>query len=319
VARREREGGGSGHREESAARMAVRLGITLTIVVALLGVLPGRTARAPMDAAPQPQSTMLLWPGRAPGAGGELDEDRPSLTVWLPPGAKATRQAILICPGGGYGFLAVDHEGRQIAEWLVRRGIVAAMLRYRIAPRYHHPAPMQDVLRAMRAVRAHASEWHVDPARIGIWGFSAGGHLAATACTQFTPGDPASTDRIERVSARPDFAILCYPVISMRGPAAHAGSRENLLGKQPDPALVARLSLETQVRKDTPPTFLFHTADDEAVPAENALLYYQALQQQGVPAELHLYEHGPHGVGLAQGDPALRHWPDRLADWLRGR
>jgi acetyl esterase/lipase len=193
------------------------------------------------------------------------------------------------------------------------------MLKYRIAPRYRHPAPLQDAQRAIRTVRARAKEWGVDPERIGIWGFSAGGHLASTAGTHFDAGKPDAEDPIERMSCRPDFLILAYPVITMETPVTHAGSRNNLLGKEPDSKLVEYYSNEKQVTAKTPPTFLFHTSADTAVLPENSVRFYLALVKAGVPAELHIYEKGPHGVGLAPKDPVLGTWKDRLEAWLRGR
>lgn len=258
-----------------------------------------------------------LWPDKAPGAVGEKPEDRPTLAVYLPPKEKATGTAVIVCPGGGYGFLAVGHEGEEVARWLNERGVAAFVLRYRIAPRYRHPAPLQDVQRAIRLVRSRAEQWQVNPQRIGVWGFSAGGHLAATAATHFDHGNPDSPDPVERVSCRPDFCILAYPVISFTEPFTHKGSRNNLLGPNPDPKLLEDLSNEKRVTPQTPPTFLFHTNEDKGVPPENSVVYYLALRRAGVPAELHIYEKGPHGVGLAQKDPVLRTWPDRLADWLR--
>lgn len=261
----------------------------------------------------------LLWPRGAPGAVGNQEEDRPSLTVYLPPTDKATGTAVIICPGGGYGFLASGHEGKDPARWLNGLGVAAFVLKYRIAPRYHHSAPLQDVQRALRTVRARAGEWHVDPHRIGVWGFSAGGHLASTAATHFDDGQPGSSDPIERVSCRPDFAILCYPVITLERPHVHLGSRRNLLGDSASPALVRSLSNDTQVTGRTPPTFLFHTDADTGVVAENSVLFYLALRKARVPAELHIFEKGPHDVGLAPKDPVLSIWPNLLARWLKVR
>lgn len=225
---------------------------------------------------------------------------------------------MIVCPGGGYGGLATDHEGIQIAAWLNARGIAAFMLSYRLAP-YRHPIPLLDAQRALRTVRGRASEWGIDPARIGVWGFSAGGHLCSTLATHFDAGAPQAADPIDRMSCRPDFAILAYPVICMDPPYAHMGSRENLLGTHPDPALVAEVSTEQQVHANTPPTFLFHTDTDQGVPPENSVLYYLALRRAGVPAELHIYADGPHGIGLKLEDPILGTWGDRLADWLEVR
>lgn len=259
----------------------------------------------------------LLWPGGAPGALGNDDADRPALTAYLPPADKAAGSAVVVCPGGGYAHLAIDHEGRQIADWLTAHGVAAFVLKYRLGPRYHHPAQLQDAQRALRLVRFRAKEWGVAPGRIGIWGFSAGGHLASSAGTHFDNGDANAADPIDRQSSRPDFMILAYPVISFTTAYTHRGSLKNLLGESPDPKLAEYLSSETQVTPQTPPTFLFHTNADAGVPPENSVLFYLALRKAGVPAEMHIYERGPHGVGLAQSDAVLRSWPDRLADWLK--
>ena len=268
--------------------------------------------------AAEPQ-TIVLWPGGAPGAVGDEEADRPTLTVYLPPAERAVPTGVVVCPGGGYAKLAMDHEGRQVAEWLNSLGVAAFVLKYRLGPRYRHPAPLEDAKRALRLVRARAGEFRIAPDRIGVWGFSAGGHLASTLATHFDAGNPAAADPVERVSCRPDFAILAYPVISFASEYAHKGSRRNLLGDNPDPALVENLSNEKQVTAQTPPTFLFHTNEDQGVPAENSVLFYLALRRAGVPAELHIYERGRHGVGLAPNDPVLSSWPQRLADWLRVR
>jgi acetyl esterase/lipase len=288
------------------------------IVIALLGLLLTGLFSARADEESK-QSIVLLWPQGAPDAVGQRVEDKPSLTIFLPPAEKATGAAVVICPGGGYGFLAVDHEGKQIGEWLNSIGVAAFMLKYRIAPRYHHPAPMQDAQRALRRVRARAKEWHIDPQRIGIWGFSAGGHLASTAGTHFDNGKADADDPVERASCRPDFLILSYPVITMALPYTHMGSRQNLIGKDPDPKLVESLSNEKQVTAKTPPTFLFHTNADDGVLPENSVRFYLALRQAKVPAELHIYEKGPHGVGLAPKDPVLSTWKDRLQAWMKSR
>lgn|SRR5262245_7682074 len=263
--------------------------------------------------------TLLLWPNSAPGALGNEDRDKPSISVYLSPADKASGAAVVVCPGGGYGALANDHEGKQIAKWLTDRGSAAAVLKYRLGPRYQHPAPLHDAQRALRTVRARAKEWKLDPKRIGIWGFSAGGHLASTAGTRFDDGKTDASDPIERVSCRPDFMILCYPVISMQEPYVHKGSRRNLLGDKPDPKLMEYLSNEKQVTARTPPTFLFHTNADSGVVPENSTLFYLALRKANVPAELHIYETGPHGVGLGQKYPELKNWPDRLETWLKVR
>jgi acetyl esterase/lipase len=283
--------------------------------LALLGLLAALTAPTALGDESPPFEP--LWPLGAPGAVGNEEADQPGL--WLYPLSDETPAgAVVVCPGGGYGALAVQHEGHEIARWLNAQKVAAFVLRYRIAPRYRHPAPLTDVQRAIRLVRAKAAAWHVDPQRVGVMGFSAGGHLASTAATHFDRGGD-SDDPIDRQSCRPDFAVLCYPVISFVTDYAHLGSRRNLLGDEPDARLVQSLSNELQVTAETPPTFLFHTDADTGVVPENSILFYLALRRAGVPAELHVYEHGPHGVGLAAKDPVLSSWSERLRDWLRSR
>ncbi|MEZ6051958.1 MAG: alpha/beta hydrolase [Planctomycetaceae bacterium] len=263
----------------------------------------------------EPPEPVLLWPDGAPGAVGEEDVDQPSVRIYeadQPNGC-----GVVICPGGGYGGLAFDHEGHQIARWLNTIGVTGIVLKYRLGPRYHHPAPLNDVQRAIRYVRSREDELNVDPHRIGVMGFSAGGHLASTVSTHFDDGDQQAIDPIERESCRPDFTVLGYPVVSFKEAFTHTGSRKNLLGDDPDPALVESLSNETQVTEQTPPAFLFHTSEDKAVPVANSLAYYAACVQQGVPAELHAYQNGPHGVGLGIADPVLFTWKERLSDWLQ--
>jgi acetyl esterase/lipase len=266
-------------------------------------------------AATSPKS-VLLWPDGAPGALGTTDADKPSIDVYLPEKA-GVGSGVLVVPGGGYGFLALDHEGAQAAQWLNDRGVAAFVLHYRIAPRYHYPAPIQDGERAMSFVRAHAADYGIKPDHIGIWGFSAGGHLASAVATHFDSGQPDAVDPVERVSDRPDFAILAYGVLSMESEITHPGSRLNLLGPNPDPTLVEQFTNARQVTRDTPPCFLFHTAADNAVPVMNSVNFYMALLRVGVPAELHIFEQGKHGVGLAQSDPQLSKWPGLLEGWMR--
>ncbi len=260
------------------------------------------------------ETPIPLWPDGAPGALGKEPSDIPTLTPYLPK-ENATGAAVIVCPGGGYSHLA-DHEGGPVAEWLNTLGVTAFVLKYRLGPRYHHPAPLQDAQRAIRLVRARAAEWKLDPNRVGILGFSAGGHLASTAGTHFDGGKSEASDSIERQSSRPDVMILIYPVITMRE-KTHAGSKKNLLGDNPSPGQVALMSNEEQVTKDSPPAFLVHTMTDSAVPVENTLLFVNALRKAGIPFELHLYERGPHGFGLGTKDPMLSTWPARCADWLR--
>jgi acetyl esterase/lipase len=282
---------------------------------ALLLALAALTA----DADLKPSKTELLWPKGAPGAKGDTDKDKPKLDFYLPPKDKRTTTAVVVCPGGGYGGLALDHEGKQIAQWLNDRGVAAFVLHYRLGPRYHHPVPLQDAQRAIRLVRSRAREFGIDADRVGIWGFSAGGHLASTASTKFDDGKKDADDPVERAGCRPDFAILCYPVIRMDSPHGHAGSRRNLLGDKPDDKLVQSLCNDTQVSKQTPPTFLFHTKEDKVVPIANSELYYAALKKAGVPAKLVVIDKGRHGVGLGGKDPELSKWPEQLEQWLRER
>lgn len=271
------------------------------------------SAGAQPPAGPTPE---VLWPNGAPGALGTADEDQPSLTPY--PAKSPNGTAVVVCPGGGYQHLAMDHEGVQIARWLNSIGISAFVLKYRLGPKYHHPVMIQDAQRAIRTVRTRAAALHIQPDRIGIWGFSAGGHLASTAATHFDTGDANAADPIDRAGSRPDFAILAYPVISL-GEFAHVGSRNNLLGKTPDPKLVEELSNDLQVTAQTPPTFLFHTTADATVPVENSVRFYLALRKAGVPAEMHIFQNGPHGVGLAATDATLSLWGQLLANWLRER
>ena len=244
----------------------------------------------------------------------------PDIAVYLPAKRNATGQAVLVCPGGGYAVLAYDWEGSDIAKWLNSKGIAAIVLKYRlpnaksnITP---HLTPLMDAKRGMRHIRAHAAEWNINPGKVGVMGFSAGGHLASTLGTQFDAGDASAQDSIERFSSRPDFMVLVYPVISMNSKYTHSGSKGNLLGANPDTALVQRYSGELNVTTATPPTFLIHATDDTAVPVENSLLFYGALKDKNVPAEMHIYPYGGHGFGLAIGKGYLQTWNERLADWL---
>jgi acetyl esterase/lipase len=267
----------------------------------------------------QPPKAEPLWPGGAPGALGTADVDTPTLAAYVVPAGRGVGTAVIVCPGGGYVNLSMDKEGDQFARWYNSIGVTAFVLKYRLGPKYHHPIELGDAQRAIRTVRAKAAEYRVLPDRIGIMGFSAGGHLASSAGTHFDAGDSAASDPIDRVGSRPDFLVLAYPVISFATSYVHRGSMRSLLGENPDPKTVELMSNELQVTAQTPPTFLFHTTTDATVPVENSVLFYLALRKAGVPAELHVYERGPHGVGLAQTDETLSTWPARLADWLRGR
>jgi acetyl esterase/lipase len=269
--------------------------------------------------APSAPQTILLWENGAPGALGQGEDDKPTITVYRPWGPNLSGTSVIVAPGGGYGFLADNHEGRQVANWLNAMGVTAFVLKYRLGPRYHHPIELGDAQRAIRLVRSRAKEFEVSPDRIGMMGFSAGGHLASTAATHFDSGNPGAADPIDHASSRPDFVVLGYPVITFLAPYVHAGSAQNLLGENPDPKLVQELSNELHVTPQTPPTFLFTTSEDTAVPPENSVSFYLALHKAGVPAELHVFEKGPHGVGLDLGDPSLAEWPVLLANWLRER
>ncbi len=292
---------------------APRVSITAWLLFAMTWMLAG-------NAVADDATIELLWPQGAPRAKGTTDNDKPNVAITLPDPKSATGAAVVVCPGGGYGGLAMGHEGRDIAEWLRSQGIAAFVLKYRHRNMgYGHPTPMEDAQRAVRFARANAEKYKIDPRRIGVLGFSAGGHLASTVGTHFDQGDSNAKDSIDRVSCRPDFLILVYPVISLNTQYVHKGSRDNLLGPNPDPQLLASLSNETQVTRDTPPTFLVHTGGDAAVAAENSVLFYLALRKAGVPVEMHIYEKGGHGFGLAPNDPVLSTWPAHCIAWLKGR
>jgi acetyl esterase/lipase len=271
------------------------------------------------------RTTELLWPNGAPGApqGSDAEEGDVPQLIFTKAKSERPTAAIVILPGGGYQTHAMDHEGYQFADWFESLGISSAICTYRHRGKgnrgegYGHPYPMLDAQRAIQTLRARSQEWNIDPNRIGVIGFSAGGHLCSTVSTHFAETDPDSPDPIARVSSRPDFAILCYPVIVFEKGHTHRGSQRNLLGPDPDPQLVESLSNERQVTDRTPPTFLFHTAQDQAVPAQNSLDYYLACLQNGVEAELHVFPEGPHGVGLARNQAGAKQWPGLCRDWLK--
>jgi acetyl esterase/lipase len=262
---------------------------------------------------------MPLWDGKAPGALGDATSDRPTLILYAASSGPMPTAAVIVFPGGGYGFLATNHEGRQIANWLNAIGITAFVLKYRLGPRYHHPVELGDAQRAIRMVRSRAKEFGVLPDKIGVMGFSAGGHLASTTATHFDSGNPQATDPIDRASSRPDFAVLAYPVISFTADYTHQGSRINLIGENPKPELVKELSSELNVTPQTPPTFLFSSTTDTVVPPENSVAFYLALRKASVPAELHIFENAPHGVGLDLADPSVGEWSTLLLHWFRER
>jgi acetyl esterase/lipase len=282
---------------------------------ALLSVAAFLAAACP---AAQIQSPIVLWPQGAPGALGHASKDIPTLTPYLPDPGPATGAAMVICPGGGYAVLA-PYEGRDYALWLNQHGVAGFVLQYRLgSDGYHYPAMFQDVTRAIRLVRARAAEWRIDAHRVGVMGSSAGGHLASTLLTHFDAGKPDSADPIERQSSRPDLGVLCYAVVTM-GRFTHQGSKRNLLGPHPSPALVKLLSNELQVTSNTPPCFIWATWQDPVVPVENSLDFAMALRQAGVPFALHVYEHGGHGMGLGDKPPfAHPHpWAGDCLFWLR--
>ncbi|MBC7965870.1 MAG: alpha/beta hydrolase [Fuerstia sp.] len=270
---------------------------------------------SPADDGFQPPEIRLLWPDGAPQAMGDADADKPGVWVY-PAGENANGAAIVICPGGGYAIHATDHEGVQPAKYFNSIGVTAFVLRYRLSP-YRHPVPLMDAQRALRFVRAHAEEFKIDKHRVGIMGFSAGGHLTSTSVTHFDGGDASAADAIDKESSRPDFGILGYPVVSLTADYAHRGSGNNLLGKDPTDEQLKSLSNELNVTAETPPLFLFHTSEDTGVPAENSVSMYLACRKAGVSAELHVYQHGPHGVGLANEHPALSQWIVTAGTWLR--
>jgi acetyl esterase/lipase len=269
-----------------------------------------------------PAKTILpLWNGPAPHSHGTTPDDIPTLTVFLPKDGSQPTSAIVICPGGGYGGLMMDYEGTDEGLYFQEHGIAAFVLKYRLPTHgYRHPDPMADAQRAIRLVRSHAADWKIDPAKVGIMGFSAGGHLAATVDTHFDSGNPQAPDPVDRHSCRPDFALLVYPVISMKDGITHQGSKANLLGPHPDPAQVQSLSNETQVTAQTPPTLLVHAQDDDDVPIENSRLMLSALEKAGVPSALQYYPHGGHGFGFGPKKPnAPAGWLDKACAWFKAQ
>ena len=294
--------------------MSFRIILVFAVIVIILTTFIAKAASS--------HEVELLWPDTAPDAKGDTDGDKPTLIIYLPATEKSTGTAVVICPGGGYGNLAMDHEGHQIAQWLNSLGVAGFILKYRhrnSGAGYGHPAPLQDAQRAIRIVRSRAEQWNIEPNQIGILGFSAGGHLASSAGTHFNQRYYDAKDPIDHISCRPDFMILIYPVISFAEWCAHTGSRRNLLGKNPDKKLVENLSNEKQVTSGTPPTFLVHANDDKGVPPENSIYFYLALRKAKVPAEMHIYEKGGHGFGLGKEQTAVSSWPSRCADWMRGQ
>lgn len=288
-------------------------------LLAAMAVLPGAVARA-ADApttAPASPIRLTLWdntPNVVAGADTDADPTIPTIDVYQPPRATATTAAVLVLPGGGYTHLSTVREGSDVAQMLVSHNITAIVLRYRHAPRYKYPVPIDDGMRAVRLVRSKAADWGIDPNRIGVMGFSAGGHLAATVSTLFDGGNATSTDKVEQMSSRPDFAVLVYPVITFTDPVAtHVGSRDALVGK--DQTLWTKLSAELNVTRQTPPVFIVHSSADKTVPPQNSISFYLACLKAGVPVQLLIFDHGGHGFGLGP-DNDIKNWPDMVVQWM---
>jgi acetyl esterase/lipase len=300
--------------------MTARRLATVFLLAVILGLCAGEAQRGPstISSAPGEPRTMFLWEAGAPGAVGTEDADRPTLTYY-PPARDTSDTAVIVAPGGSYRNLSLNLEGRQPANWLNALGVKAFVLTYRLGPRYRHPIELGDAKRAIRLVRSRAAEFGVSQARVGMMGFSAGGHLASSAGALSDSGNPSADDPVDRASSRPDFLVLVYPVILFTGPYAHQGSIASLLGDHPDPKLLDELSTDRRVTEQTPPTFLFSTSEDTSVAPENSVAFYLALHKAGVPTELHIFQNGEHGAGLGLTDPALGEWPALLAQWLRGR
>ncbi len=272
-----------------------------------------------LEATSQAQIVTPLWQGPVPQSHGSTPNDIPTLTVFLPQNASGPTSAVVICPGGGYGHLSMQYEGINEAQYFQRHGVAAFVLKYRLpGDGYRHPVPLLDAQRAIRLIRSHAADWKIDPTKVGVMGFSAGGHLASTLETHFDAGDATASDAVDHQSCRPDFAVLVYPVISMKDGLTHGGSKANLLGPNPDPALVQSLSNDTQVTAQTPTTILVAAQDDHTVPIENSRLMYAALQKAGVTSALQEYPHGGHGFGF--GKPASPPgWLDKVYAWLKAQ
>ncbi|MDJ1483534.1 alpha/beta hydrolase [Cytophagaceae bacterium YF14B1] len=300
----------------------ISLSFLCIVTTTLFAQTPATTVSATV---PEP---ILLWPEGAPGALGDTDEDKPAIYPFPAPKETATGAAVLICPGGGYINRAMEHEGYDLARWFNQMGITAFVLRYRVNnaehKKYGYPHAFHDATRAMRTIRSRAKEWSIDPDKIGLMGFSAGGHLASMLGTHFDNGNSKAKNVLDKTSSRPSFLMLIYPVISFTTPYTHRGSRDMQIGPDLDSTLAEYMSTENHVTSFTPPTFLMYT-DDDPVLADNAVLFYMGLRKAKVPAELHIYEKGGHGYGMANGvgkapnNPILATWTDRLKDWLKNR
>ena len=306
------------NRRTSSLSGIVGTAFTLVLFLACASLL------AHAQAAPQaaPDTTLphgeiqYLWPDGAPGAVGNEEQDKPHLEIFSGFGP-SPHTAVIVCPGGGYTHLAYEKEGTRIAEWLNLRGITAFVLTYRLSPRYHYPEPILDGYRSVRWVRAHAGQYHIVADRIGMWGFSAGGHLVGMIGTHFDDGNPQAADPIDRVSDRPDFVISSYGALTTQSGIAKPGVLSSIVGDHPSPDLMNDLSPDLHVTAHTPPFFLFATTHDQSVPVLSTVSFYSALIRAGVPAEMHIFEQGPHGTALGQTYPELANWPDLLENWLR--
>jgi acetyl esterase/lipase len=293
----------------------------MAIGLAVTGIAQSSTSTsavatpAPDIALPQGQIE-YLWPAGAPGAVGTEEQDKPHLEIFGASGP-GLHTAVVVCPGGGYTHLAYEKEGTRIAEWLNLRGITAFVLTYRLSPRYRYPAPILDGYRSVRWVRSHAQQYKIDPNRIGMWGFSAGGHLVGMVGTHFDDGNPQASDPIDRVSDRPDFVVSSYGALTLQPGVARPGALTSLTAGPIAPEVGDDLSPDKHVTAKTPPYFLYATTTDQSVPVLNSVVFYTALVRAGVPAELHIFQDGPHGTGLAQGYAALSAWPELLENWLR--
>lgn len=292
----------------------------LIVLIAFLGLSAAVVADEPAAVPVWPEKVKDLTPGQLDRFISDVRS--PTIQVYLPPADKSTGAAVVICPGGGYSGVAIDREGHDVARWLNTIGVAGIVLKYRM-PRPAEsvgevPWPLQDARQAIRIARHNAAEWKLDPKRIGIMGFSAGGHLASTVGTHIDEGNPKATDPLAKLSARPDFMILIYPVISFRDEVGHTGSRNNLLGKSPDTKLIEEYSNELRVTPQTPPTFGVHAKDD-GVKIANSILFQEALKKHGVPGQLEIYEKGGHGYGLGRNGGEVATWPGRCAEWMKAQ
>jgi acetyl esterase/lipase len=288
--------------------MLTRCSAAILMILAAGSAALAQSSSAPFAAALANEQVIRLWDGNAPGQNGQTNRDIPALTVYLPPEGKATGAAFLCCPGGGYQMLTPT-EAAPVGRWMAERGVTAFVLRYRLGPKYSYPCQLDDAQRAIRTVRANAAAWKLDANRIGVIGFSAGGHLASTLCTHFAKAEPNSPDPVNRVSSQPNLAILVYPVITF-GQGTHAGSRNYFLGKNQTQEMIDLFSNEKQVSKDTPKTFLVHSIPDPLVPVANSDNYVEALKKAGVEYEYLRLESGFHGYGLTNT------WTPQCTKWL---